>query len=159
MVDALTFREIAGYEAALSVSFPKPRTAGWVFQTLFTVWLQWVVEAGIAVGLVAWLSSEFSSPEEKPYRWWWAIAIGVYYVWVLGRMPRWFRARRARRKMLAEIAERLWAMYGCYADLSGPVLDPTRVKDALLAAESLCAKWSNATWPVLGGAIARDPHR
>jgi len=39
LVNALTFREIAGYEATLAISFPKPWTAGWVFQTLFAAWI------------------------------------------------------------------------------------------------------------------------
>ena len=118
-----------------------------------------MVEAGIAAGLVAWLRAEFAAPEESPYGWCWVMAIAASYVWVLGRVPRWIRARRARRRALSEIADRLQAMHGCYADLSGPVLDPTRVRDALLAAESLGVRWSSATWPVLEEAIARDLHR
>lgn len=74
-------------------------------------------------------------------------------------MPGWIRWRRARRKEMADLGDRLQAMHRCYAELKGPVLDPTRVRDALLSAKKLGVKWSIATWPVLEGAIAREPHR
>lgn len=162
-VDALVRRELVGYEEAVATLLPKPWTSGWVFQKLFAVWVLWLIEICIAAGSLAWLRAEFSSPNESPYRWWWTAAIGAYYVWwvvrLIIRIPAMVRFRRARRKELAEIAERLQAMHRCHAELKGPVLDPTRVRDALLAATKLKVHWPSATWPLLEGAIARDPHR
>lgn len=127
------------------------------------VWIPWLIEIGISVGSLAWLRAEFSSPEESPYRWWWVAAIGAYYAWwvcrFIIRIPAMFRFRRARQKTLVETADRLQAMHRCYAELSGPVLDPTLVRDAMLAATKLGVQWSSATWPLLEGAIMRDPHR
>jgi len=162
-VDALTRREIVGYEEAVASMLPKPWTTGWVFAKLFAIWIPWLIEIGIAAGSLAWLRAEFSSPEESPCRWWWAAAIGAYYAWwvcrFVIRIPATIRFRRTRKKALVETAERLQAMHRCYAELSGPVLDPTRVRETLLAATKLGVQWSSATWPLLEGAIARDPHR
>ena len=159
LVDALTRREIVGYEAAVMVGVPKAWTSGWVFQKLFSAWLPLLIEFGIAAGALAWLHAEFASPEESPYRWGWAFAVGAYYTWVAMRMPAWLRSRRVRQKVLSETAERVKTMHRCYAELSAPLLDPTRVRDALLAAEKLEVRWSRVTWPLLEAAIGRDPHR
>jgi len=166
LVDALTRREILAYEADVASKFPRPGTSAWAMQKAFTVWIPWLVGAAIGVAIAAasisWLRSEFSS-DAAPYRWWWATGIGAYYTWWAGSflisIPARIRGRRARRKELLATAERLQAMRDCYAELSGPVLDPTRVRDVLLAAEKLEIRWSRATWPLLEAAIARHPHR
>lgn len=162
-VDALTCREIVGYEEAVASMLPKPWTTGWVLQKLHAVWIPWLIEISIAVGSLAWLRTDFASPKESPHQWWWAAVIGAYYAWwvcrFVIRIPATFRFRRARQKTLVETADRLQVMHRCYAELSGPVLDPTRVRHAMLAATKLGVQWSSATWPLLEGAIARDPHR
>jgi len=162
LVDALTRREILGYEAHIAFAMPRPWTSAWAEQKAFTVWIPWLIEVAIAAPSAGWLWFEFSS-NDAPYRWWWAAGIGAYYAWwvlsFLISIPARIRGRRARRKELLATAERLQAMLRCYAELSGPVLDPTRVRDALLAAEKLEIRWSRATWPLLEAVIARHPHR
>ena len=69
LVDALTRREIVGYEAYIATTFPRPWTTAWVIQRAFTTWASWLIEALIAAGSFAWLRVEFFSPDESPYRW------------------------------------------------------------------------------------------
>ena len=164
LVDALTRREILGYEWQLASAMPRPWTSAWATQKALTVWLPWLIESVIAAASAWWLWVEFSSSaSEAPHRWWWAAGFGAYYAWsavaFLISVPVRIRRRRARRKELVATMNRLVAMRSCYAELNGPVLDPTRIRDALLVAEKLEVRWSRATWPLLEAAIARHPHR
>lgn len=71
----------------------------------------------------------------------------------------WSSTPGGRRKELAAIGKRVQAMHRSNVELDGPVLDPTRVRDTMLAAEKLDVRWSCVTWPLLEAATARDPHR
>ena len=64
-------------------------------------------------------------------------AVGVYYTWVVMRLPAWLRSRRDRQKVPSKTGKRIKAMHRCYAELSAPLLDPSRVRDALLTSEKL----------------------
>ena len=112
LVDALTFREIAGYEATLAVIFPKPWTSGWVFGKLFEGWIPLLLEVVIAVAAASWLRAEFLSPDASSYRWIWTVSIAVYYVWVFARVPGWIRSLKVRQKLMSETVGRLQAMQG-----------------------------------------------
>lgn len=161
LADALIRREIHDYQCHVASAFPQRWTSAWAMQKTFSVWVPWLIEIVIAAAAVGWLWFEFSS--DAPHRWWWAAGAGAFNAWWLVAnligLPTHIRHRRAKRKELLAIAERLKAMHRCYAELSGPVLDPTRIRDALLAAEKLEVRWSRATWPLLDAAITRHPHR
>ena len=59
------------------------------------------------------------------------------------------RLRKASRKELLAVAERNAAMRRAYNELAGPVLDPIRIRDVLLAVEQLEVRWLRATWPLM----------
>ena len=111
----------------------------------FGVWLPWLLAASIMAGPPAWLLHELTAPEESPYRWWGAVGTAAYLAWwivnIVTHTPAKFRLRRALRKERTELAERRACMRSCYAELSRPVLDPTRVRDTLLAAEKFGVRW------------------
>ena len=161
LVDALARREILAYEEHVALKLPKPWTSAWVAQKAITIWIPWLIVAVVLVASAGWLWFEFSS-EAAPYRWWWAAGIGAYWAWfmlsILISVPTRIRSAFAKRKEILTVAERLQTMYRCYDELNGPVLDPTRIRDLMLAAERLEIRWSRATWPLLEAAIARHPH-
>lgn len=121
----------------------------------------WLLEGGALALSGAWLASEFSS-EAAPYRWWWAAGIGAYYFWfglnLLMYVPAGIRAKQAKLDAKLFPTTALLAMQRSYYQLSGRVLDPTRVRDFLLAAEKDNVVWPCAIWPLLETAIARHPH-
>lgn len=161
-VDSLTRREILAYEAEVAKAIgPVSGSAEWWITKALLVGLPWIIEICIAVGTGWWLWSEFT--EQADHRWWWAVGVGAYYVWWIGRalwtFPMRRRLRKAHRKELLAITERIAAMRQAYNELAGPVLDPTRIRDVLLAAEELEVCWSRATWPLMDNAISRHPHR
>lgn len=162
LVDSLTRREILAYEAEVAKAVgPVSGSAEWWITKALPVGLPWIIEICIAVGVGWWLWSEFA--EQASHRWWWTAGAGTYYVWWVGRalwmFPRRRRFQKARRKELLEITERNVAMRQAYNELAGPVLDPTRVRNVLLAAERLEVRWSRATWPLMDNVISRHPHR
>lgn len=85
-----------------------------------------------------------------------AIAFAAVIAWELvGFIRR--RVARLRAKVPTE-RSLLLAMRDAYATLDGMVLSPTRVRDALRAADAKGVGWSQAVWPVIDAAVARNPN-
>lgn len=60
------------------------------------------------------------------------------------------------RRTRAQWDEAGRAMEAAYRDLQGPVLSAIRVRERLRAAEAAGVRWTNAVWPLLNVAAARD---
>ncbi len=162
MIDALVRRETLAYQGEVTKAYPLPWSLAWAVQQAFTAWLPWTVEAVVAAGSAWWLYSEFTLPEARaPYRWSWAVPIGAFYGWRVLRLPMQqvdaFRFRSFKRKEARAAAHRIQAMHRCYHALNGLALDPVYIREVMKAAQDLNVMWSNAVWPLLASAIARDP--
>lgn len=159
IVDALTRQELVAFEAEVARARGDPRLSmAWWMQWTLAVALPWAIEGIIALGVAWWLLGEYG--QIAPYRHWWAAAAALYYGLSAIRLVRSARVRRGRRREaaqdMAKVSDLCATMRDTYLELRGPVLNPTRVRDVLLAAEAKGARWSTATWPVLEGAIRRN---
>lgn len=76
--------------------------------------------------------------------------IGAFRIWRAGLLTK-VKAKQRKLDLLTGMRDAYWS-------LGGSVLSPTRVKDALEAAADRGVVWSQAIWPVIDGAVARNPN-
>lgn len=83
------------------------------------------------------------------------LAYGALLAWEAVSMVR-RRIARLRNQVPAP-SRLLRAMAEAYATLDGAVLSPTKVAEALRAADAKGVSWPPAIWPVIDAAVARNP--
>jgi hypothetical protein len=81
---------------------------------------------------------------------------GAVLLWELVSFVR--RAIARLRNRVPSPSSLLQAMAEAYATLDGPALSPTRVQDALRAADSKGVSWPQTIWPVIEAAVTRNPN-
>ena len=119
----------------------------------------WVVTIALWILMVwgLWSGVSYLKRNESPWLEWGetaAILFLCYQVFVIasGNIVR----VRASRRGKAQLGKLLLAMHHAYGELDGAVLSPTRVRDALRAAETEGAVWEKVIWPVIDSACVRD---
>jgi hypothetical protein len=158
VLDALSRLELVEFDyAAEGQKFDT--TASPIVKWLFAGGSAVVIELLVLAATVWWLWHEYSIQSEN--RTYWLGAAGVYYVVVAVLWG--FKIRRnrpmiaARKEALEKVGTLKVLLRKAYWELKGPVLHPTRVRDALRAAEAGGVSWPSPIWSVFQEAIDRNP--
>ncbi len=161
IVDALARLELVAFDYAVEgekfdiTAFTTSPAVKW----LLAGGLARSVEAVIAVAVIWWLWREYST--EAPYRNLWLAAATAYYG-ICAYM--WVRAARVRKPLLRQRIEAMEKVAAAkillrktYWELKGPVLHPTRVREAFRDAETGGVSWPSPVWSIFQAAIDRNP--